>query len=86
MSESTRTVLRVVRLPSDKDGKPLPNACAHLGVFDASGKCLLGSRRMTRRALERAEGGDKVLLERARKGRLSAFLSYLELGGKKPPL
>ena len=85
MSESTRTVLRVVWLPSDKDG-PLPNACAHLGVFDATGKHLRGFRPMTRRTLQQAEGGDEILRERARKGRLRAFLSYLEFGGKKPPL
>ncbi len=86
MSESTRTILRVVHMPLDEKGKPLPNTCAHLAEFDASGERLLGFRPMTRRALEQADGGREILLERARKGRLSAFLSYLELGGKKPPL
>jgi hypothetical protein len=86
MSESTHTVLRVVHLPCDKKGNPLPTACTHLAVYDTERKCIVGFRRMTRRALEQAEGGQAVLNQRARRGRLRAFLAALELGGRVPRL
>ncbi len=86
MSESTHTILRVVHLPLDEKGKPKANACRHLAVIDRRTGRILRFHRMTRRVLEQAEGGQAVLNERAQQGRLRAFLSYLVLGGRLPPL
>jgi hypothetical protein len=86
MSESTHTILRVVHLPLDKKGNPAPNACRHLAVIDRRTGRILRFRRMTRRSLEQAEGGQAVLNDRAQQGRLRAFMAYLAVGGRKPPL
>ncbi len=86
MSESTHTILRVVHLPLDKKGNPAPNACRHLAVIDRRTGRILRFRRMTRRSLEQAEGGQAVLNDRAQQGRLRAFMAYLAVGGRMPPL
>lgn len=86
MSESTHTMLRVVHLPLDDKGKPAPNACRHIAVIDRRTGRILGFRRMTRRALEQAEGGQAVLVERSQRGRLRAFLAALRHGGPVPRL
>ncbi len=86
MSQSSNTYLRVVSLPLGPKGKPAPNACRHLAVIDGKTDRIHRFVRMTRAALERAEGGQAVLNERAQRGRLRAFLAALEHGGRVPSL
>lgn len=83
MPDSNHPHLRVVTLPLTEKGQPAPNACQHLAVIDPSTGKPIRFVKMTRAALERADGGREVLARRAQRGRLRAWLAALRCGGRK---